>query len=339
MAKTMKAVQVRAPKAPFELVERPIPTPGANEIRIKVAACGICHSDAFVKEGAWPGIAYPRIPGHEVAGTVDAVGAGVTTFTAGQRVGVGWHGGHCFTCESCRVGDFVACRNAVTTGISSDGGYAEYMIARSEAVARIPDGLDLVEAAPLLCAGITTFNALRNAGARAGDLVAVQGLGGLGHLAVQFASKFGFRTVAISRGEDKRALARELGATEYIDSATVDVAKALQTLGGARVILATAPSGKSITPLIDGLGIGGRLVVVGADATPIEVSPLQLIGARRSISGWPSGHARDSEDTLNFSALSGAKAMVERYPLEQAAAAYERMIKNEARFRVVLEIA
>ena len=339
MAKTMKAVQVRAPKAPFELVERPIPTPGANEIRIKVAACGICHSDAFVKEGAWPGIAYPRIPGHEVAGTVDAVGAGVTTFTAGQRVGVGWHGGHCFTCESCRVGDFVACRNAVTTGISSDGGYAEYMIARSEAVARIPDGLDLVEAAPLLCAGITTFNALRNAGARAGDLVAVQGLGGLGHLAVQFASKFGFRTVAISRGEDKRALARELGATEYIDSATVDVAKALQTLGGARVILATAPSGKSITPLIDGLGIGGRLVVVGADATLIEVSPLQLIGARRSISGWPSGHARDSEDTLNFSALSGAKAMVERYPLEQAAAAYERMIKNEARFRVVLEIA
>ncbi len=339
MAKTMKAVQVRAPKAPFELVERPIPAPGANEIRIKVAACGICHSDAFVKEGAWPGIAYPRIPGHEVAGTVDAVGAGVTTFKEGQRVGVGWHGGHCFTCEPCRVGDFVACRNAKTTGISSDGGYAEYMIARSEAVARIPDGLDLVEAAPLLCAGITTFNALRNAGARAGDLVAVQGLGGLGHLGVQFASKFGFRTVAISRGEDKRALAGELGASGYIDSATADVAKALQALGGARVILATAPSGKSITPLIDGLGIGGRLVVVGADSTPIEVSPLQLIGGRRSISGWPSGHARDSEDTLNFSALSGAKAMVERFPLEKAEEAYQRMMKNEARFRVVLEIA
>ena len=338
MARMMKAVQVKAPKTPFVLVELPIPTPGQNEIRIKVAACGICHSDAFVKEGAWPGIPYPRVPGHEVAGTVDAVGPGVTTFKEGQRVGVGWHGGHCFTCESCRAGDFITCKNAQTTGISSDGGYAEYMIARSEAVARVPDGLDLAEAAPLLCAGITTFNALRNSGARGGDLVAVQGLGGLGHLAVQFANKLGFRTVAISRGEDKRALARELGAHEYVDSAKGSPAKALQALGGARVILATAPSGKSISPLIDGLAVGGRLVVVGADGSPIEVTPLQLLGARRSISGWPSGHAKDSEDTLAFSALTGAKAMIERFPLERAEEAYQRMMQNEARFRIVLEM-
>ena len=339
MAKTMRAMQVTAPKAPFELVERPVPAPAANEVRIKVAACGICHSDAFVKEGGWPGMAYPRIPGHEVAGTVDAVGTGVTTWKVGQRVGVGWHGGHCFVCESCRVGDFVTCRNAVVSGISSDGGYAEYMIARSEAVASIPDGLDLAEAAPLLCAGITTYNSLRNAGVRGGDLVAVQGLGGLGHLGVQFASKLGFRTVAISRGADKEALARELGAHDYIDSARDDPAKALQAMGGARVILATAPSAKSITPLIDGLGVGGRLVVVGADATPIEVTPLQLIGARRSISGWPSGHAHDSEDTLHFSALTGVKAMIERFPLERAEEAYQRMMANEARFRVVLEMS
>lgn len=339
MAKTMRAMQVTAPKAPFELVERPVPAPGANEVRIKVAACGICHSDAFVKEGGWPGMAYPRVPGHEVAGTVDAVGTGVTTWKVGQRVGVGWHGGHCFVCESCRVGDFVTCRNAVVSGISSDGGYAEYMIARSEAVASIPDGLDLAEAAPLLCAGITTYNSLRNAGVRGGDLVAVQGLGGLGHLGVQFASKLGFRTVAISRGADKEALARELGAHDYIDSARDDPAKALQAMGGARVILATAPNAKSITPLIDGLGVGGRLVVVGADATPIEVTPLQLIGARRSISGWPSGHAHDSEDTLHFSALTGVKAMIERFPLERAEEAYQRMMANEARFRVVLEMS
>lgn len=337
--KKMRAMQVRAAGTPFELVERPIPLPGPREVLIKVAACGICHSDAFVRAGGWPGIAYPRVPGHEVTGTIADIGADVANWAIGDLVGVGWHGGHCFVCDRCRVGDFVTCRNAIVTGIGSDGGYAEYMIARQEAVAAVPDGLDLVEAAPLLCAGLTTFNALRHAGAHAGDVVAVQGLGGLGHLAVQFASKLGFHTVAISRGSDKQTLARELGAEGYIDTEREIVSEELQKLGGARVILATAPSGLSITPLVNGLGIDGRLVVVGADATPIEVSPLQLIGARRSVSGWPSGQPSDSEDTLGFSALTGAKAMIERFPLEDAEEAYLRMIRNEVRFRAVLDLS
>jgi alcohol dehydrogenase/propanol-preferring alcohol dehydrogenase len=338
-AKTMKAMQVPAPGTPFEMVEREIPLPGPYEVLIKIAACGICHSDAFVREGGWPGIAYPRVPGHEVTGAVEDVGDAVVSWAIGDLVGVGWHGGHCFVCDRCRAGDFVTCRNALVSGISTDGGYAEYMVARQEAVAAVPDGLDLVEAAPLLCAGLTTFNALRNSGARGGDVVAVQGLGGLGHLAVQFATKLGFHTVAISRGQEKELLARELGAKDYIDSEHEVVAEELQKLGGARVILATAPSGRSITTLINGLGVGGRLVVVGAEGTPIEVSPLQLIGARRALSGWPSGQPSDSEDTLEFSALTGAKAMIERFPLAEAEKAYQRMLHNEVRFRAVLDMA
>jgi D-arabinose 1-dehydrogenase-like Zn-dependent alcohol dehydrogenase len=336
--KKMRVMQVPAPGTPFQMAERAIPIPGPREVLIKVAACGICHSDAFVREGGWPGIEYPRVPGHEVTGTIEDIGADVASWAIGDLVGVGWHGGHCFICDRCRVGDFVTCRHAVVSGISTDGGYAEYMVARQEAVAAMPDGLDLVEAAPLLCAGLTTFNALRHAGASGGDVVAVQGLGGLGHLAVQFASRFGFYTVAISRGAEKELLARELGAKEYIDSEHAIVAEELQKLGGARVILATAPSGPSITPLINGLGVDGRLVVVGAEGTPIEVSPLQLIGARRSVSGWPSGQPSDSEDTLGFSALTGAKAMIERFPLEETEQAYQRMMRNEVRFRAVLDM-
>jgi propanol-preferring alcohol dehydrogenase len=339
IVKKMRVMQVPAPGTPFRMMQRAIPIPGPHEVLIKVAACGICHSDAFVREGGWPGIEYPRVPGHEVTGTIEDVGGDVASWAIGDLVGVGWHGGHCFICDRCRVGDFVTCRHALVTGISTDGGYAEYMIARQEAVAALPDGLDLVESAPLLCAGLTTFNALRHAGARGGDVVAVQGLGGLGHLAVQFASKFGFYTVVISRGGEKELLARELGAHDYIDSEHDIVADELQKLGGARVILATAPSGRSITPLINGLGVGGRLVVVGAEGTPIEVSPLQLIGARRSLSGWPSGQPSDSEDTLAFSALTGAKAMIERFPLEEAEEAYQRMMRNEVRFRAVLDMA
>jgi D-arabinose 1-dehydrogenase-like Zn-dependent alcohol dehydrogenase len=335
----MRAMEVRAPGAPFQLVHRDIPLPQTGEVLIKVAACGICHSDAFVREGGWPGLAYPRVPGHEVTGTVEDIGEGVASWAIGDTVGVGWHGGHCFVCDRCRIGDFVTCRRALVTGISTDGGYAEYMIARQEAVVRVPDGFDLVEAAPLLCAGLTTFNALRNAGARGGDVVGIQGLGGLGHLAVQFASKLGFHTVAISRGAEKEFLARELGARDYIDSEHAIVADELQKLGGARVILATAPSGRSITPLINGLGVDGRLVVVGAEGTPIEVSPLQLIGARRSVSVWRPGQPSDSEDTLDFSALTGAKAMIERFPLADAEEAYQRMMRNEVRFRAVLEMS
>jgi propanol-preferring alcohol dehydrogenase len=339
IVRKMRVMQVPAAGKPFRMMQRGIPIPGPHEVLVKVVACGICHSDAFVREGGWPGLVYPRVPGHEVTGIVEDIGGEVTSWAIGDAVGVGWHGGHCFTCDRCRVGDFVTCRKALVTGISTDGGYAEYMIARQEAVASVPDGLDLVEAAPLLCAGLTTFNALRNAGARGGDVVAVQGLGGLGHLAVQFASKLGFHTVAISRGPQKEFLARELGARDYIDSEHDIVAEHLQKLGGARVILATAPSGRSITPLINGLAVGGRLVVVGAEGTPIEVSPLQLIGARRSVSGWPSGQPSDSEDTLDFSALTGAKAMIERFPLEAAEEAYQRMMRNEVRFRAVLEMA
>jgi D-arabinose 1-dehydrogenase-like Zn-dependent alcohol dehydrogenase len=332
----MTAVQLRSPGGPFEVVTREIPAPGSNQIRIKVQACGVCHSDLFVKEGYWPGLQYPRVTGHEVAGVVDEVGAGVTAWKKGQRVGVGWHGGHCSQCEPCRRGDFMGCQYFQVTGFQEDGGYAQYMVARSEAVAAIPDAISPVEAAPLLCAGVTTFNSLRKSGAVAGALVAVQGLGGLGHLGIQFASKMGFHTVAIGRGKDKEPLARKFGAAQYLDTDVVDAAKELTSLGGASVILATAPDSKAMSALIDGLGVGGQLLVVGASADPITVTPIQLIGSRRSVRGWPSGTARDSEDTLNFCALTGIRPMIETLPLEQAAAGYERMLSGKARFRVVL---
>ena len=332
----MKAVQNSKPGGNFEIVERPIPQPGRGQVRIKVEACGICHSDALVKEGHWPGIQYPRVPGHEIAGRIDAVGADVTLWKPGQRVGVGWHGGHCFQCDPCRRGDFVLCQFGKVTGISLDGGYSEYMVVGAEAVAAMPDDLPASEAAPLLCAGITVFNSLRNSGARGGDLVAVQGIGGLGHLGIQYARQMGFRTVAIGRGKDKQPLAAKLGAHEYVDTNAGAPAEALQKLGGARVILATAPDSKSISALVDGLAPNGKLLVVGADMASLTVSPLQLISGRKSLQGWPSGTAKDSEDTLRFSSLSGVRPMIERYPLEKAAEAYEQMISGRARFRVVL---
>jgi D-arabinose 1-dehydrogenase-like Zn-dependent alcohol dehydrogenase len=332
----MIAVQIRSPGAAFEVVKRDIPAPEGNQVRIRVQACGICHSDVFVKEGHWPGLQYPRVTGHEVAGVVDELGAGVTMWKKGQRVGVGWHGGHDGYCDSCRRGDFMGCRNFQVTGFQEDGGYAQYMIARQEAVAAVPDGLSPAEAAPLMCAGVTTFNSLRHSGAVAGDLVAVQGLGGLGHLGIQFASRMGFHTVAIGRGQDKESLALKLGAVRYLDTDAVDVAKELTGLGGASVILATAPDSKAMSALIDGLGVSGQLLVVGASADPINATPVQLIMGRRSIRGWPSGTARDSEDTLKFCALTGIRPMVETVPLEEAASGYDRMLKGKARFRVVL---
>jgi D-arabinose 1-dehydrogenase-like Zn-dependent alcohol dehydrogenase len=332
----MKAVQISKPKGNFEIVERPVPQPGRGQVRIKVEACGICHSDALVKEGLWPGLQYPRVPGHEIAGRIDAIGPDVTLWKPGQRVGVGWHGGHCFQCDPCRRGDFNLCQVGKITAITFDGGYAEYMVVGAEAVAAMPDDLPAAEAAPLLCAGITVFNSLRNSGARGGDLVAVQGIGGLGHLGIQYARQMGFRTVAIGRGKDKQPLAEKLGAHEYVDTSAGEPADALQKLGGARVILATAPDSKSISALVDGLAGNGKLLIVGAGAESLTVTPLQLIGGRKTIQGWPSGTAKDSEDTLRFSSLSGVRPMIERYPLEKAAEAYDQMISGRARFRVVL---
>lgn len=332
----MKAVQISKPGGNFELVERPTPEPGRGQVRIKVEACGICHSDALVKEGQWPGIQYPRVPGHEIAGRIDAVGPDVTLWKSGDRVGVGWHGGHCFTCDPCRRGDFVNCVNEQITAIHFDGGYQEYMIAPAEGVALMPDHLPLDEAAPLLCAGITVYNALRNSGARGGNLVAVQGIGGLGHLGIQYARQMGFRTVAIGRGGDKQALAKKLGAHEYVDTNSGAPAEALKKMGGADVILATAPDSKSISALVDGLGPNGTLMIVGAGFESLTVTPLQLIGGRKSIRGWASGTARDSQDTLEFSSLTGVRPMIERYPLDKAAEAYNQMITGKARFRVVL---
>lgn len=333
----MRVVQVSQPKGPFELVEREIPEAGPGSIRIKIQACGICHSDVLTKEGLWPGIQYPRVPGHEVAGIIDAVGPGVTGWTPGQRVGVGWHGGHCGHCDSCRRGDFITCQIAhQVTGISYDGGYAEYMIAPAGVLALIPEGLSAVEAAPLMDAGVTTFNPLRNSGARPGDLVAVLGVGGLGHLGIQFASKMGFRTVAIARGNEKEPLARKLGAIHYIDSQAQDPAAELVKLGGARVILATAPNSKAMTAVLGGLGVNGKLVIVGVDAEPLQITGYSLISGRRSITGWPSGNPIDSQDTLQFSALTGVRSMNEVFPLERAAEAYERMISGKVRFRAVL---
>jgi len=331
----MKAIQVKRAGGPLELVELPVPQPAAGMVRIKVEACGICHSDMFVKDGLMP-VDFPRVPGHEVVGRIDHVGSGVDAWRPGDRVGVGWHGGHCFTCEPCRRGDFVNCREAKVAGLSYDGGYAEYMVAPQEAVARVPVELESTEAAPLLCAGITTFNALRNSGAGPGDLVAVQGIGGLGHLGVQFANKMGFRTAAVSHGSEKAALARELGAHHYIDATGQDPAAELQKLGGARVVLATSPDSASISPLVNGLGVNGKLLIVGVGGEPLAISPLQLIPGRRSVQGWPSGSALDSEETMSFSALAGIRARIETFPLAKAAEAYERMLANKARFRIVL---
>ena len=335
----MKAVQVSKPGGNFELVERNIPEPARNQVRIKVEACGICYSDSLVKEGHWPGLQYPRVPGHEIAGRIDAVGADVTNWKPGQRVGVGWHGGHDFTCNACRRGDFMNCQNEKITAISHDGGYQEYMVTPAEAVAAIPGDLPAAEAAPLLCAGITVFNALRNSGARAGDLVAVQGIGGLGHLGIQYARQMGFRTFAIGRGKDKEALARKLGAAHYVDTATGDPVAELHKFGGARVILATAPDSKSMSALVNGLSSNGEFVVVGAGADPITVTPFQVIAGRKAIRGWASGTAADSEDTMQFSAFSGVRPMIEKFPLEKAAEAYEQMISGRARFRVVLTMS
>jgi D-arabinose 1-dehydrogenase-like Zn-dependent alcohol dehydrogenase len=333
---TMKAAQVPKPGAAFEIVEREIPIPRFGEVRIKVQACGVCHSDAFTKEGAWPGIQYPRIPGHEVAGIVDAVGDGVSEWKQGQRAGVGWHGGNDGTCRECRRGDFRNCRNLRVPGISYDGGYQEYMVAPTSALVAIPDALSDVDAAPLLCAGITTYNALRHSGALPGDLVAVEGIGGLGHLGVQFASKFGYKVAAIGIGPENAGRAKELGASMYIDSKATNPAEALQKLGGATAILATAPSSKAMSALIDGLAPNGKLLVIGVEAEPIEVTPVQLITGSRALQGWASGTPADSEDTLRFAELTGVRAMIETYPLEKAEEAYARMMSGKARFRVVL---
>lgn len=332
----MKAVQISKPGGNFEIVERPMPQPAPGQVRIKVEACGICHSDALVKEGHWPGLQYPRVPGHEIAGRVDAVGPDVTRWKPGQRVGVGWHGGHCFQCEPCRRGDFFNCVNQKVTAIHFDGGYEEYMIAPAEAVALMPDELPAAEAAPLLCAGITVFNGLRNSGVRAGDLVAVQGIGGLGHLGIQYARQLGFQTVAIGRGGDKQALAIKLGAHTYIDTSAGPPAQALEKLGGANLILATAPDSKSMSALVDGLAPRGTLMIIGAGMESLTVKPFQLIAGSKTIRGWASGTAKDSQDTLEFSALSGVRPMIERYPLAKAADAYDQMIAGRARFRVVL---
>jgi D-arabinose 1-dehydrogenase-like Zn-dependent alcohol dehydrogenase len=332
----MKIAVVSQPRTDFELQEREIPQPAAGQVRIKVQACGICFSDHLVKDGMWPGLTYPRSPGHEIAGIIDEVGPHVTAWRKGQRVGVGWHGGHDWTCLQCRRGDFINCANEKITGISYDGGYAEYMIAPWEAVAAMPDGLDPAEAGPLLCAGITTFNALRHSGAGPGDLVAILGIGGLGHLGVQFANKFGYRVAAISRGKDSEALARKLGAHVYIDSAATDAAQELLKLGGAQVILATAPSSKAMTSLVSGLGKNGTMMIIGATPDPIEVSPFQLIQGNKRLMGWASGIAADSEDTLRFAELTGVRAMIEEFPLHRVNEAYERMTSGKAQFRVVL---
>ena len=333
---TMMATQISKPGGEFEIVERKVPVPGPGQVRIKVQACGVCHSDVLTKEGSYPGIRYPRIPGHEVVGILDEAGPGVSVWTKGQRVGVGWHGGHDGTCLECRRGDFNNCRNLQIAGISYDGGYQQYMVAPVEALAGVPDSLSSTEAAPLLCAGITTFNALRHSGALPSDLVAVEGIGGLGHLGIQFANKSGYRVAAIGRGPENAALARKLGAHVYIDSQAINAAQELQKLGGAKVILATAPSSKAMSELIDGLGPNGKLMVIGAAPGPVEATPTQLIFGSHTIQGWASGIPTDSEDTLRFSELTGVRPMIETYPLERAAEAYDRMMSGKAQFRVVL---
>ena len=333
----MRVAQITRPTGSFEIVEREIPEPGAGSVRIKVEACGICHSDSVTKDGLFPGMQYPRVPGHEVAGVIDAIGGGVAGWNPGQRVGVGWHGGHCGYCDSCRRGEFVTCQVAPQIpGISYDGGYAEYMIAPAGALALIPDELRAVDAAPLMCAGVTTFNALRHSGARPGDVVAVHGIGGLGHLGIQFAAKMGFRTVAVARGKDKETLARKLGADDYIDSQMHDPAEELLKLGGAKVVIATVTSGNAMSSVLGGLGVNGKLIILGAADEPLQVPVLPMILGRRSIIGWPSGNSIDSQDTLAFSKLTGVQAMIEEFPLARAAEAYDHMISGKARFRAVL---
>jgi D-arabinose 1-dehydrogenase-like Zn-dependent alcohol dehydrogenase len=336
MNKKMKAAQISKPGGDFELVERDIPEPGAGQVRVKVEACGICHSDMLVKEGLWPGVQYPRVPGHEIGGRIDAVGGNVTPWKKGQRVGVGWHGGHCFVCEQCRRGDFAMCVNRKITGFDSDGGYAEYIIARAEALAAIPGDLPAEEVGPFMCAGLTVYNALRNSGARSGDVVVVHGIGGLGHLGVQYARQMGFKTVALGRGKDKAPLAKKLGAHQYIDSDAADAVAELQKLGGAHVILATAPNAKAISALVDGLSPSGKLLVPAAPNEPLTVSMASMIAGRRSVDGWYCGTAKDSQDTLEFSALTGVHPMIEKYPLSRVAEAYEQMHSGKVRFRVVL---
>jgi len=332
----MRAVQVSKAGGPFEMVEREIPQPGPRQVRVKVQACGLCHSDSLTKEGHWPGITYPRVPGHEVAGVIDAIGPDVPQWKVGQRVGIGWLGSYCGYCESCRRGSFVTCANQKITGITMDGGYEDYVLVPFEGLALIPNEISPVEAGPLMCAGITTFNSLRNSGARGGDTVAVLGIGGLGHLGVQFASKMGFRTIAIARGKEKEPLAKELGAQHYIDSAATDPAAELQKLGGARIILATATSAQAMAATIGGLSLDGRLIVLGADFTPMQLNAVSFIGKRSGLYGWPSGSSIDSEDTMRFSAMTGVRPMIETFPLEKAQEAYDRMMSNKARFRVVI---
>src|SRR5438876_2391696 len=332
----MKVVQIPKAGADFELVERQIPAPGSGHVRIRVQACGVCHSDMVTKDGLFPGISYPRVPGHEVAGVIDEVGAGVKDWKKGERVGVGWHGGQDGTCPECRRGDVVNCANGKVCGMSYDGGYQEFMVAPIEALARMPESLDAAEAAPLMCAGITIFNALRHSGALTSDLVAIQGIGGLGHLGIQFAKKFGYRVVAIGRGADNAALARKLGADLYIDSAATDAATELKKLGGASVILATAPSGKAMSALVGGLGVNGTMVVVGASMDPIEVLPNQLLFGKKGIKGWAGGIPTDSQDTLRFADMAGVRPMIEKFPLAKAAEGYARMMSGKAEFRVVL---
>jgi D-arabinose 1-dehydrogenase-like Zn-dependent alcohol dehydrogenase len=336
MSTKMNAAQISKPGGDWELIERDIADPSAGEVRVKVEACGICHSDSLVKEGLWPGLQYPRVPGHEIAGRIDAVGANVTAWTKGQRVGVGWHGGHCFVCEQCRRGDFAMCVNRKVTGIDFDGGYATHVIVPAAVLAAIPVDLPAEEAGPFMCAGVTVFNALRNSGARAGEVVAVHGIGGLGHLGVQYARRMGFETVAINRGNDKQALARQLGAHNYIDATAQDPVAELQKLGGASVILATAPNAQAISGLVDGLAPSGKLLVPAAPAEPLTINVFSLITNRSSVAGWYSGTARDSQDTLEFSALSGVHPMIEKYPLDRVAEAYEQMHSGKVRFRVVL---
>jgi len=332
----VRVVQVARKNGPFEMVERDLPQPGSGEVRVKVQACGVCHSDSIAIQGLLPTVPYPIVPGHEIAGVIDAVGSGVIGWSVGTRVGIGWFGGHCGRCEPCRRGYLIDCRNLRIPGVTYDGGYAEAMVAPADALARMPDDLPPAEAAPLMCAGVTTYNALRESGARAGDLVAILGIGGLGHLGVQFAAKMGFRTVAIARGRDKETLARQLGAHIYMDSQSQDVAAELMRLGGAKTILATVTSGKAMSAVIPGLAVRGKLIVIGVGMDPIQVPAFDLIGASRSVVGHASGASIDSQDTLAFSALAGVRPTIETMPLEQAAEAYDKMMRNEARFRMVL---
>jgi D-arabinose 1-dehydrogenase-like Zn-dependent alcohol dehydrogenase len=334
----MRVAQVAHATGPLEIVERPIPDPGPGWVRIKVQACGICHSDSVTKEGLFPGIQYPRVPGHEVAGVIDAIGPGVLGWETGQKVGVGWNGGHCGYCDHCRRGEFFACVRGQITGVTYDGGYGEYMLAPASGVALMPANLPAVEAAPLMCAGLTTFNALRNSAARAGDVVAVLGLGGLGHLGVQYAAKMGYHTVAIARGKDKEPLARQLGASVYIDSRAQDPAAELNKMGGAKVILATAISGEAMAAVQNGLAVNGTLLIVGA-ADSLQVNPLAMLSGRRSVKGWNSGTSIDSQDTLAFSVRSGVRSMNETFPFDRVSEGYDRMISGKARFRVVLTIS